>query len=89
MDRGGALRLIAEGKTGEAIDCLLTFIEEKCLKEDGKISDEYLEVLMLSYQYHRTEKAFLGDIIKYDDFSISMNKITRSFLGLIKSGIIA
>jgi hypothetical protein len=86
MERDRALRLIAEGKTGEAIDCLLSFMQRNYYSnKTEELSEEYLEVILLSNQFRRTETAYRRNIIKYDDYSMSVNKITHSFLEFIKS----
>lgn len=83
MEKEQALRLLAEGKTGEAIDCLLNSINKDY--KGKKFSDAHLEIVFISNQFRRVEKDFLRGFIEYKDFSSSANMIALSLLNFIKS----
>ena len=81
-----ALRLIAEGKTGESIDVLLASIYEHEANNVGnQFSDDFIKVVFLSNQLRRAETAFLEGIIQFEDYDNRVNKITLSLINFIKS----
>lgn len=86
MGKAQAIRLIAEGKTGEALGCLLgRALSEEC-SDKTLLLDKDLKLVYLSNQFHMAYAAFLSSVIKYEEFVATVNKVTLALLDLLKSG---
>ncbi len=82
MRKEESLRLIAEGKTGEAIKSLLEFskLNKKNKSFSFQTSREYIYLLQLSNRYHRAEELFNNKQIEYKQFDLVACKITDILL---------
>lgn len=82
MRKEEPLRLIAEGKTGEAIKWLLEFSEQNKKNKHSyfQTSREYIILLLLSNRYHRAAELFNNNQIEYKQFDLVACKITDILL---------
>lgn len=85
MERYFLLRLIAEGKTKEALTCIINKKALVNISNNINLSDADMQIIFLSNRLHMLENAFMNDLIKFEEYSSAMNKITLQLLELLNA----
>lgn len=88
MGKARALSLIAEGKTGDALNHLFAIVSVYETTTNGneahQISDAYSQLVYISSRFHKVESVFMEGYINFGDYEIVVNKITLSLIKYVR-----